>query len=140
MEDNRRDKKDVNFESERCSDVEMSDLDVTRAGDEAAAEAGRQAANKGYGAPRWELYHNYITPGVGARRGAKRLSTPTRRGRSAGERKSENHGKTGKNGVFRRRFEKTRGDTGRNDVRRTRPEATDASAQSTSIRTRRAKS
>jgi hypothetical protein len=39
------------------------------------------------------------TPGVGARRGAKRLSSPTRRGRSAGERKSENRGKTGKNGV-----------------------------------------
>jgi hypothetical protein len=80
------------------------------------------------------------TPGVGARRGAKRLSPPTRRGRSAGERKSENRGKTGKNGVFRRRFEKTSGDTGRNDVRRTRPEATDASARSASIGARRAKS
>jgi hypothetical protein len=80
------------------------------------------------------------TPGVGARRGAKRLSSPTRRGRSAGERKSENRGKTGENGVFRRRFEKTRCNTGRNDVRRTRPEATDASAQSASIGARRAKS
>jgi hypothetical protein len=80
------------------------------------------------------------TPVVGMRRDAKRLSSPTRRGRSAGERKSDNRGKTGKNGVFRRLFEKTRGDTSRNDVRRTRPEATDASAQSASIGARRAKS
>jgi hypothetical protein len=57
----------------------------------------------------------------------------------AGRRGNENR-KTGKNGVFRRRFEKSCRDTGRNDVRRTRPEATDASARSASIGARRAKS
>jgi hypothetical protein len=57
----------------------------------------------------------------------------------AGRRGKENR-KTGKNGVFRRRFEKTSGYTGRNYVRRTRPEATDASARSAWIGARRAKS
>jgi hypothetical protein len=70
------------------------------------------------------------TPGVGGRHGAKRLPGTARRGRSARERRSENRGKTGKNGIFRRRFEETSGYTGRNHIRRTRPEATDAWAQS----------
>jgi hypothetical protein len=77
------------------------------------------------------------TPGVGARLGASCGFLVRRAG--AGRRGKENR-KTGKNGGFRRRFEKTRCNTGRNDVRRTRPEATNAWARSASIGARRAKS
>jgi hypothetical protein len=78
----------------------------------------------------------------GGRRGSGRGTVPSGllvRRAGAGRRGKENR-KTGKNGVFRRRFEKSCRDTGRNDVRRTRPEATDASARSASIGARRAKS